>query len=186
MKPLSYSLVRSRFGQFAILWKEVSAGPRVQRVLIPHAGTLTVDVAQGEWGAVPGSVPAITELGERMAAFLTGKDVGFRLDLLAMEQCSDFERRVLMAEYGIPRGRVSTYGRIARHLGVPGRARAVGTALAHNPFPIIIPCHRAVAADGTLGGYQGGPAMKQALLEMEGVRFSSRGRVLAQHYYYEA
>ena len=185
MKPLSYALVPSRFGQFAILWQETSAGPRVQRVLMPHAGTLTVDVAQAKWGAIPGSVPAVTELGDRMVAFLTGKDVGFRLDLLALEQCSEFQRQALLAEYGIPRGRVSTYGRIARHLGVSGGAQAVGTALAHNPFPIIIPCHRAVAADGSLGGYQGGPAMKRALLEMEGIAFGADGRVQVERFHYE-
>jgi methylated-DNA-[protein]-cysteine S-methyltransferase len=120
-----------------------------------------------------------------MVAFLAGKDVGFRLDLLALEQCSEFQRQVLMAEYGIPRGRVSTYGRIARHLGVPGATRSVGTALAHNPFPIIIPCHRAVAADGSLGGYQGGPAMKRALLELEGIVFGADGRVQIERFYYE-
>jgi methylated-DNA-[protein]-cysteine S-methyltransferase len=89
-----------------------------------------------------------------------------------------------MAEREIPRGWVSTYGRIATHLGVPGGARAVGGALARNPFPIIIPCHRAIRSDGSLGGFQGGPDMKRALLEFEGVGFSSTGRVAAERFYY--
>jgi methylated-DNA-[protein]-cysteine S-methyltransferase len=79
---------------------------------------------------------------------------------------------------------VSTYGRIARHLAIPGGARAVGRALARNPFPIIIPCHRAIRSDGRLGGFQGGPAMKRALLELEGVECSSTGRVSAERLYY--
>jgi methylated-DNA-[protein]-cysteine S-methyltransferase len=62
---------------------------------------------------------------------------------------------------------VSTYQRIAGHLGSPQAARAVGTTLAHNPFPIIVPCHRAIRTDGTLGGFQGGMEMKRALLERD-------------------
>ncbi|HUT21711.1 MAG TPA: MGMT family protein, partial [Anaerolineae bacterium] len=63
-------------------------------------------------------------------------------------------------------------------------ARAVGNALARNPFPLVIPCHRAIRAGGTLGGYQGGSGMKRALLEIEGVQFSGEGRVVAPRTYY--
>jgi methylated-DNA-[protein]-cysteine S-methyltransferase len=89
-----------------------------------------------------------------------------------------------LAEHRIPRGWVSTYGRIAKSLAVPRGARAVGSALSHNPFPIIIPCHRALRSNGELGGFQGGLAMKRALLELEGVQFSPTGRVLTDRVYY--
>jgi len=168
------------FGEFAIVWDESGM---IRRIYLPGRSATLLSDYPGAEGGVDRRVGAVAD---GVSRFLGGRDMRFSLEAVALDACTGFQKRVLMAEYGIPRGRVSTYGRIARHLGVPGRARAVGTALAHNPFPIIIPCHRAVAADGTLGGYQGGPAMKQALLEMEGVRFSSRGRVLAQHYYYEA
>ena len=79
--------------------------------------------------------------------------------------------------------RVSTYRRIAAHLGVPKGARAVGNALATNPFPIVIPCHRAIRSDGALGGYQGGLAMKRALLMQEGVDVDERGRVVSPRLY---
>ncbi|MBE9507936.1 MAG: MGMT family protein, partial [Chloroflexi bacterium] len=75
-------------------------------------------------------------------------------------------------------------GRIARHLGVKGGARAVGRALARNPFPIVIPCHRAIRSNGELGGYQGGLEMKRALLEGEGIEFTQRGKVLMRRVYY--
>jgi len=120
-----------------------------------------------------------------MRRFLAGEPVALPLDLLALGDCSPFQRRVLLAEYQIPRGWVSTYGLIARHLGVPGGARAVGGALARNPFPIIIPCHRAIASDGSLGGYQGGLAMKRSLLEMEGMQFGPNGRIVAQRLHYQ-
>ena len=85
---------------------------------------------------------------------------------------------------GIPRGRVSTYKRIAAHLGSPTGARAVGNALAGNPFPIIIPCHRAVRSDMSLGGYQGGLSMKRRLLEMEGITFDDTGRIATKKLFY--
>ncbi len=90
----------------------------------------------------------------------------------------------MLAEHGIPRGWVSTYGRIAARLGVPGGARAVGNALAKNLFPIVIPCHRAVRSGGKLGGYQGGLEMKRALLKMEGVGFTPSGKVALEKVYY--
>lgn len=69
----------------------------------------------------------------------------------------------------IPAGRVATYGEIARTLGKPRAARLVGKILHDNPTPIIVPCHRVVMSDGSLGGYQGGIHKKIKLLESEGV-----------------
>lgn len=78
-----------------------------------------------------------------------------------------FHVRALTEVNRIPYGKTATYGEIARALGNPGLARAVGTANAKNPLPIIIPCHRVVASSG-LGGYGGGLTMKKRLLNIEG------------------
>jgi len=83
--------------------------------------------------------------------------------------CSAFRQRVLEEVHRIPRGRVATYGMIARALGSPGATRAVGRACAGNPIPLLVPCHRVVRSDGILGGYAGGAALKRLLLEWEGV-----------------
>ena len=91
---------------------------------------------------------------------------------------------MLEAEHGIPRGRVSSYGLIAARIGSPGGARAVGRALATNPFPIVVPCHRAIRSDGRLGGFQGGAGMKRALLEQEGIAVSPEGRVVRPPWHY--
>jgi methylated-DNA-[protein]-cysteine S-methyltransferase len=64
-------------------------------------------------------------------------------------------------------------------------ARAVGNALANNPFPIIVPCHRAIRSDGHLGGFQGGFHMKKVLLENEGVKTDEKGRVINPSWYYK-
>jgi O-6-methylguanine DNA methyltransferase len=114
--------------------------------------------------------PQIQNLLDNIKRFLLGENITFDLSLLELERCSEFQKRVLIAEYNIPRGTVSTYTRIANHIGSPKAARAVGNALATNPFPIVIPCHRAVRSNGTLGGYQGGSEMKKRLLQMEGIK----------------
>jgi len=82
-----------------------------------------------------------------------------------------FQRRVLERLRRIPKGQVRTYRDIAREIGQPGATRAVGTACARNPVPLIIPCHRVVRSDGGLGGYslRGGVGLKQRLLASEGV-----------------
>ena len=181
----SYALLPSRFGTVGLAWKETQAGPQVLKVLLPRDQMPTEQVIQSLFvGAHPRPCPEITALGERISRFLEGEDVVFPLEMLALETRQPFQRRVLLAEYQIPRGWVSTYGRIAAHLGTPGAARAVGNALAHNPFPIVIPCHRAVQSDGSLGGFQGGVRMKRALLELEGVDFSPAGKVASGRVYY--
>jgi methylated-DNA-[protein]-cysteine S-methyltransferase len=180
----SYILLPSRFGPFVLLWDKATGGPRVQRLLLPVDGEPTKEALQflKTLGRAH-SCAAMRGLAQDITRFLEGQDVAFPLEVLALERVSEFQRRVLRAEYAIPRGQVSTYGRIARHLGVPGGARAVGTALANNPFPILIPCHRVVRSDGSIGGYRGGRAMKQALLAMEEVKISPDGKVSAAHFY---
>jgi methylated-DNA-[protein]-cysteine S-methyltransferase len=91
------------------------------------------------------------------------------LNLPGIEQCSKFQQKVLRVVSAIPKGKVSTYQSIAKKIGQPKAARAVGRVLATNPFPIIIPCHRVICSDGSLGGYQGGRKKKLALLKKEGV-----------------
>ena len=93
--------------------------------------------------------------------------VNIRLDLRGH---SDFEKDVWMKALEIPRGEVRPYGWIAAEIGRPKAVRAVGTALGHNPVPLIVPCHRVVRSDGMLGQYSlGGPANKRALLASEGL-----------------
>jgi methylated-DNA-[protein]-cysteine S-methyltransferase len=79
----------------------------------------------------------------------------------------DFGRRVLGQTARIPYGDVATYGDVAREIGSPRAARATGNALGSNPMPIVVPCHRVVAAGGKMGGYTGGIERKQLLLTLE-------------------
>jgi methylated-DNA-[protein]-cysteine S-methyltransferase len=80
-----------------------------------------------------------------------------------------FRREVLRAAARIPYGRTATYRSVATEAGSPRAVRAAGTALATNPIPIIVPCHRVLRSDGGLGGYRGGTERKDVLLRLEGV-----------------
>ncbi len=91
----------------------------------------------------------------------------------AMPQGSPFEQSVWKHTLTIPFGGVVTYGDIARALKKPGASRAVGSALGRNPLPIIIPCHRVIAASGRLGGFGGGIELKKKLLLHEGLQVGS-------------
>jgi methylated-DNA-[protein]-cysteine S-methyltransferase len=108
------------------------------------------------------------ELRRELGSYLSGRPVGFTapVDLAA---CTQFQRRVLRACAKVGYGQTVSYGELARRVGCPAGARAVGGALARNPVPLVIPCHRVVAGNGTLGGFSAehGVKLKQALLEME-------------------
>jgi len=107
------------------------------------------------------------EIVHQLRTYFAGERRKFdvRLDLRDMRP---FQRRVLMAALSVPAGRVVTYGEIARRIGQPGGSRAVGQALGRNPIPIVIPCHRVIAAGGRIGGYGGGLPIKRKLLRLEG------------------
>jgi methylated-DNA-[protein]-cysteine S-methyltransferase len=105
---------------------------------------------------------AAVQLGE----YFAGKRRSFELELAPYG--TDFQLRVWRALRAIPYGAVRNYGDIARAIGQPGSARAVGQANGCNPLPIVIPCHRVIASDGTIGGYSGGLKIKHRLLAIEG------------------
>ncbi len=102
------------------------------------------------------------QLDEYFTGRRTAFDVGLDLRLVG-----DFRRTVLGTLPSIGYGQTRTYAQVAAAAGKPTAVRAVGTACARNPVPVVVPCHRVVRSDGALGGYRGGPEAKQALLRME-------------------
>jgi methylated-DNA-[protein]-cysteine S-methyltransferase len=176
--PLAFCLRATPFGPVAVLWSSRSGKPIITRILISHPETPAVHTLEKLFpDAVDSSCGEIDILVDQIEASLNGVNIQFSLDAVHLDLCPPFFQRTLRANYAIPRGSVSTYKLIAEHLENPRGARAVGTAMATNPFPIIIPCHRLIRSDGTLGGYGGGLEMKQKLLEMEGVAFLDSGSI---------
>ncbi len=114
-------------------------------------------------------------LQRKVGAYFAGRRVAFdcRLDL---SRLTPFHRAVLAACRRIGYGRVVTYGELARAVGRPAAARAVGGAMARNPIPLVIPCHRVIAGNGSLCGFSapGGISLKQRMLGLEGAGVESR------------
>jgi len=110
-----------------------------------------------------------TDLMARLRAYFAGGSVAFS-DKLDLGGATAFQRKVWAMTRLIPYGETRSYLWLARQIRQPRTARAVGQALARNPLAIIVPCHRVIASDGSLGGFGGGLAMKQRLLRLEAGR----------------
>jgi methylated-DNA-[protein]-cysteine S-methyltransferase len=111
----------------------------------------------------------VEEAALQLRDYLNGDRISFDLPL-DLSALTSFQRKVLLGVAKVPRGEVTTYGELARYIGHPKSARAVGRALGSNPMPILLPCHRVLASDGSLGGYTGrdGIKTKAKLLKLEG------------------
>jgi methylated-DNA-[protein]-cysteine S-methyltransferase len=151
-------------GTCAVRWTEKG----IASVRLPSSRTN--DLPRIEDGvAVPESVRAAIE---GICRVLAGASVDLRFVDLDDGEIDPFQREVYSATRAIPAGSMATYGEIARAIGRtnPEAAREVGAALARNPTPIIVPCHRVVGANGKLTGFSapGGLATKRRMLELEG------------------
>jgi methylated-DNA-[protein]-cysteine S-methyltransferase len=149
-------------GTCAVRWTDAG----VASVRLPSSRTTALprlaDVAD-----VPDPVRAAID---GIAALLDGASIDLRFVALDERGIDGFRRDVYAATRAISSGSTATYGEIARAIGRPDAARDVGAALASNPFPIVVPCHRVVGAGGKLTGFSGpgGLATKRRMLELEG------------------
>jgi len=112
--------------------------------------------------------PRLARAVKQLREYLTRERETFDLTL-DLEGVTDFQNEVYTQLLAVAHGQIVTYGDLARQVGRPELARAVGQAVGANPVPIIIPCHRVVAADGRLGGFSGGLPAKVGLLRVEGI-----------------
>jgi methylated-DNA-[protein]-cysteine S-methyltransferase len=115
-----------------------------------------------------GSSSFLKRLKQELLSYWQGERVDFTNYSLKLDGYSPFQRKVWELTQEIPYGEVRSYKWIAKRLGSKGY-RAVGQALAHNPFPIIIPCHRVIREDKSLGGYSSGLEIKRKFLRIEGI-----------------
>ncbi|MFX0004706.1 MAG: methylated-DNA--[protein]-cysteine S-methyltransferase [Candidatus Hodarchaeota archaeon] len=182
---MEYLTFPSPFGNFTIVWKGMEPDLQLQRIFLSDLQQKSEKKALKFFQRVDsGSSSLINSLGEKIQHFLKGQDIEFDLEMLDFTVCSEIQKKVLQADFQIPRGWVSTYKRIANHIGIQNGNRVIGNSLAKNPFPLVIPCHRVIKSNGELGGYQGGIKMKRRLLEMEGLEISEKGKVITDRIYY--
>jgi methylated-DNA-[protein]-cysteine S-methyltransferase len=154
----------------------------LRRLQLPEATAAATRRRLLEGCAAPmrpaGRAPAwVGSLAARLRRHLAGAPQDLRDVPVDLAAGTEFERRVWRAARRVGPGRTTSYGALARAIGRPGAARAVGRALGLNPVALVVPCHRVVAADGGLHGFsaRGGTATKRRLLALEGTEFADFG-----------
>jgi methylated-DNA-[protein]-cysteine S-methyltransferase len=167
---MSWTTVETRLGQFTLVARDGA----IVRIQLPGSQSLDLDGLPEARGRDPRDLAALQQASHELREYGDGRRA--ELTFPIRPEGTPFQQEVWRALRGIPYGETRSYADIAAAIGRPGAARAVGQANRKNPLPLIVPCHRVVAADGTLGGYmgqwssegEGGVRLKRSLLELEG------------------
>lgn len=177
IRRLAYAMFDTAIGLCAIAWTEPAAPDGCNPIALfqlPGASAASTEARiAAKCGARASSRPPnhVAELIEKVRKHLTGQLQDFHDVAIDWTGVDPFSRQVYELARTIRPGHTSTYGEIARQLGQPGASRAVGRALANNPVPFLVPCHRVAAAGGKPGGFSahGGRKTKARMLLIEGV-----------------
>lgn len=161
---ISYYIFETCLGWMAV----VGSSMGVQRVILPHDSKFAIleQIAGNSHSLCDNGYPEFCRLAEDIRRYFRGEKVVFHYKL-DMRTATGFQRRVWFVVRSIPYGQTRSYLWVAKACGLPGGARAVGQAIAMNPLPIIVPCHRVINSNGSLGGFSGGVELKRKLLEIE-------------------
>lgn len=168
MTAAGFTLFLTAIGYCGIAWNSRGiAGVQLPEAHEGRTRTRMFDRFPGAREQAP--PPQVQAVVDEIVALLRGEPRDLSKVALDLSDVPEFNRRVYEITQRIAAGRTLAYGEIAAQLGEPGSARAVGQALGQNPFPIVIPCHRVLAADGKLGGFSapGGGETKLRLLTIE-------------------
>ena len=171
-RALAFCLFDTAIGPCGIAWTADALAAVQLPETTPEGTRRRLLRATGEVGE--SEPPAFVRAAiERIQRLLEGAHDDLADLPLDMEGVPAFHQRVYAVARAIPPGEVLTYGEVARRVGEPGAARAVGQALGHNPFAPVVPCHRVLAAGGRSGGFsaEGGAMTKLRMLEIEKARF---------------
>jgi methylated-DNA-[protein]-cysteine S-methyltransferase len=166
-----YFVFATAAGFCAIAWSDAG----ITRFTLPSSTAQATEhnLRRRIAGAAPGTPPArVMAAVDAAKRYFDGEQIDFSDLQLDLGGQADFFKQVYAAARRVGWGETTTYGALAKQLGAgPEVARSVGQAMARNPVPLIIPCHRVLAAGGKLGGFSapGGSATKQRMLELEGV-----------------
>lgn len=175
---MRYNFTRSPFCVIGIVWVDKGKNVKVTRIFLSEKG---VNARRRVIRAFPKTSKKhnrkIDSILEKLKRSLEGKAVHFSSSYLNKYSCSKFQWSVILATKKIPRGKVISYKGLTNLAGLKNAARAVGNVMAKNPFPLIIPCHRVVNADGRMGEFQSGRSLKKKLLMSEGIKFDKKGRI---------
>jgi methylated-DNA-[protein]-cysteine S-methyltransferase len=175
-RTLSYTLFDTAIGRCAVAWSHQG----IVRVQLPQASDAKAvrRLATKDDVSVTEPPPAVAKVIEQIRRHLDGDRQDFQKVPLDTSDVAAFHRRVYEAARKVSAGQTISYGELAARIGAPGAARAVGQALGKNPFAIVVPCHRVLAANGKAGGFSahGGVGTKRRILAAEGVELEERLR----------
>jgi methylated-DNA-[protein]-cysteine S-methyltransferase len=164
---MNYIIFKTKWGWFGLVGKENS----VCRTILPENKAESVkSQLLKEFPDAIVEKNLFKNLQKQIVDYFKGKNVDFNTNIeVSINSIGDFSRKILVACRNIKPGQTTTYADLARKAGFPDAGRAAGNALAKNPIPLIIPCHRVIRADGKLGGFSatGGTTLKQRLLLLE-------------------
>jgi methylated-DNA-[protein]-cysteine S-methyltransferase len=161
-KLLFYTIFRTEFGWMGVLGGEKG----LIRITLPQKTETDVYIKLGNLDSASFHESNFYGLIERFKAYYSGTEIDFS-DKLDFSGATPFQRLVWETTKKIPYGKTCAYAWVANQIGKPKAARVVGRALGANPFPVIVPCHRVIASNGTLHGFGGGLEMKAKLLALE-------------------
>ena len=162
---MNYALVKTADGFFGFVVRD----GRLLATFLPQPKPTIEHAIQRDWPEAEESKTLMPRFRRAVADYYAGRSVRFS-EAVDLAELPPFRRRVLEACRRIPYGKTASYGDLSRAVGSPGGARAVGGAMASNPLPLVIPCHRVLRSDGTLGGFSSpsGVRQKKRMLALEG------------------
>jgi methylated-DNA-[protein]-cysteine S-methyltransferase len=160
-------IFETRVGAAGLIFKENPFA--LVRVILPRPDrqTLLRQADKALWGKA-GRHKNADMMILRLQDYFNGKPIEIPWEWTPLSDLTDLEQKVLLKTAEIPYGKTHSYKELAEAAGRPKACRFVGNVMAKNPFPVLIPCHRVIKSDGSIGHYGGGPRLKRAMLEMEG------------------
>ena len=165
-----YCVFDTAIGPCGVAWSERG----LRRLQLPESdrGATERRLSKGAARATGAAPAAIDQLIADIQDYTTGRSIDFAAVAVDLTNVEPFEAKVYTAARAVLWGQTVSYGELARRIGSPAAARAVGRALAGNPVPVVIPCHRVLAKGHRIGGFSapGGTFTKERLLALEGVR----------------
>ena len=172
---------KSPIGEITIIWRKKPKF-QIEEIIISNPNKSSSQIVKEKYEqdgelSINKKSKQLNNVLKEMNNYFNEKDYRFSLEYLNLDKLRPFQRAVLETEFNTEKGTVNTYKDIAKAIDRPKAYRAVGTALAKNPYPIIIPCHRTVKWDRTIGGFNGfagGLESKKTLLELDGLMIQGK------------
>ncbi len=161
-----HMIFQTRFGNGAVIYRD---GPfSMIKTLLPRTNRKRLAESAGKegWGE-PGKHPKACIVSESLTDYFKGNLIPIPWEWMDMGDLTELQKSVLVTLTKIPYGQIRTYKDIAEAIGSPRACRFVGTTLANNPFPILIPCHRVILSNGSVGQFGGGTDLKRKMIELE-------------------